>query len=251
MKVLVFAHFDPNGHVREDIIDLIKTAAAIYTKIYFVSTNLGDESAKELNGFCTVIRRENIGYDFFSYRAGILEVANSPDINAPTGHVSLMNSSFVIFDREKFLHNIDQTFQQGKTVACISESFEIKHHAQSYAVTLPFDIFRNRVFKSWWDDMSPLNDRWQVIVQYEIGLSQMVLSLGYAIFPTYKPGFTLRNRKIKNPCFKNPERFLNKTGIIKTQILRDNPHQQDLSKIEMAFKKSDFTKRLYIEAKKS
>lgn len=248
MKTLIFAHYDQFGIIRNDTVNFLNDAQSIFDKIYFISTNVNYFELQKLNSSITVIERENIGYDFFSYRIGIISLLDSMKGNIDHGYVTLMNSSFIILDASKFFVHIKKSFLDKNCITGITKSSEIKAHIQSYMITIPLKLFKNYEFFYWWQKMKPINDRNSVILNYEIGLSQKILDLGGKLLTTYKPIFFNLNFKIKNPCFNQPERLLNTVGIIKVQLIRDNPHTQNIKKIKGYFNKSKYTNEIYQQA---
>ena len=69
-KYLIFAHYHSHGLVRNDIIDFINKSKKYFKKIIFVSTKINIKELKKLSKKIKVIKRKNIGYDFYSYKVG-------------------------------------------------------------------------------------------------------------------------------------------------------------------------------------
>lgn len=244
MRVLIFAHFDHIGIIRADILSFLIKANTEYDVIYFVSTNLKKSELLKIPSAITTIVRENHGYDFYSYRAGLLKFLQTNLAGINKGFVTFMNSSIIILDREKLIKNLKKSFHNNSCVYGITTSYEIQHHIQSYLITIPFDLLRNEIFLHWWQNMEPLNDKREIIFRYELGLSVLLTELGYELKSTYKPSVFVRFTKIQNPCFSQPERLLEHVGCVKVQLLRDNPHNRNLSEILEYFKESEINQRI-------
>ena len=69
-KYLIFAHYHSNGLIRNDIIDFINKSKKYFKKIVFVSTKINKKELEKLPKKIKVIKRKNIGYDFYSYKVG-------------------------------------------------------------------------------------------------------------------------------------------------------------------------------------
>ena len=99
-KALVIAHFHKHGSLRSDTL-CNPAVTAVFDRIILVSTNLNDAEVPKIESFCQIKVRENIGYDFFSYRTGILQLFEE-DIDY---QITLMNTSFIILELEKLIAN--------------------------------------------------------------------------------------------------------------------------------------------------
>ena len=69
-KYLIFAHYHSNGLIRKDIINFLNESKKYFTKIVFVSTKVNLKELKKISKKIKVIKRKNIGYDFYSYKIG-------------------------------------------------------------------------------------------------------------------------------------------------------------------------------------
>jgi rhamnosyltransferase len=86
---LIIAHYHREGKIRTDTVDAIKLFSGVFDRVILVSTNLQDAEKAKIHQDCEVIVRENVGYDFYSYRQGLLKIL---DDEGPV-RVSLLNSS--------------------------------------------------------------------------------------------------------------------------------------------------------------
>ena len=181
---IVIAHFDPKGRVARHLSEFVDYARCHLTPhIVFVSTGLSDDGERSLEGRCQVIRRENIGYDFWSYKIGIDALRD----RGPWDRLLIINSSIVILDPERLASQIfDRKAEEG--LVGLTFSREIGPHIQSYCV-----MFEGRGFiesdamQRWWGDMIPISDRELVIHKYEIGMSQYFIKRNAYVRPLYVP----------------------------------------------------------------
>ena len=92
-KALIIAHFHEKGILRNDTIKLINLAKKFFKKIIVISTNLRRKELNKIDKSVKVIIRPNIGYDFYSYREGIIYLLkNELDLFKK---IYLMNTSFL------------------------------------------------------------------------------------------------------------------------------------------------------------
>ena len=175
-KALVIAHFHQHGRLRSDTVAAIRRLAAVFDRVILVSTNLNDAELPKVKSFCQIKVRENIGYDFFSYRTGILQLFEE-DIDY---QITLMNTSFIILELEKLIANYFKLVEDPmpNELFGLTMSQEMFPHIQSFLMTLSLSAWSAQPFIEWWQRMEPLNDRQEVINRYEIGLSLFMTAQG-------------------------------------------------------------------------
>lgn len=258
-QAAVIAHYHAEGHLPRHLLALVRVLAARVGRIVFVSTGLSDAAAAELEPFAAVIRRENIGYDFWSYKTGIDALGDRSGLE----RLLLLNSSFICIDPDRVCAAMLGPIA-GPALRGLSLSHDRDLHLQSYC--LGFEgrtLIASQHFAEWWQAMTPVSDREQVIIRYELGLSRYFADAGVPLQAAYEPD---RNdllvalcRAIGNANFSSrtylsathdsdrvqldlqPARSLNPThylwdrlyarfGILKIELLRDNPTRQNLAR---------------------
>jgi rhamnosyltransferase len=222
-SALIVAHFHREGLLRSDTIEALHWLQGCFDKIFLVSTNLQEGERLKLPDSVELIVRENIGYDFYSYREGILR------LQAASGpwEITLMNTSFVITDPAKFTAEVIWNGVQALDFDCLglTKSLEINEHVQSFLVSFSTTLTSDPRFTAWWRDMVPLNERYRVVVAYEIGLSAAVTQWGYQLHGLYQLEGRYRGL---NPSHYNYMQLLQKYGILKIQVFKANPCGVDL-----------------------
>ena len=225
-NALVIAHYNKAGHIRQDTLNALPVLHRHFQKIILVSTHFNHEAEQRIPAFVDVRKRDNVGYDFYSYREGIQALAASGD----DWQVTLMNTSFVIVEPDKLCHHyIEQGINRETFDVCgLVKSFEIVEHLQSFLLTFSNRLMRNTGFLQWWDSMQALNARHEVIHAYELGLSQYLSKAGYPL----KAAITNQSdARVTNPSHANYEELLEKFGILKIELIRDNPFNINLNRI--------------------
>lgn len=225
--VLIIAHYETSGRVSPGLLAFLEQTDSLFDCVYFVSTGLNEQARQSIEGYCRILVRPNIGYDFYSYRLGFLQVWEQ---QVQPEQVTIMNSSFIISDVDKFVRFVGALQPSQNEVAGASISYYKKtRHIQSFLVSFPKALCSAVYFQDWWKAMQPLDDREQVIDQYEIGLSKLITSQGFKL----KARFETRLwdhifSRIRNPMFGQFQAVESTLGIYKEQLARDNPFQQDL-----------------------
>jgi hypothetical protein len=179
----VIAHFHPQGRVPLDLINLVRHLHERSERVVFVSTRLATAQVAILKSLATVIVRENVGYDFWSYKVGIEALGDLSGFQ----RVVILNSSFITYDPDRlcepFLGECRQPGIRGLTM-----SHEIGRHVQSFWVSFEHpDLLRSDDFRHWWNAMQPVSEREEVIRRYEIGMSAHFTSLGVPLTAEFSP----------------------------------------------------------------
>lgn len=242
----VIAHYHPKGHVPLHLYALLQRLSLLTSRIVFVSTGISDEQISRISPFAKIIRRENIGYDFWSYKIGIDALGDTRNLRK----LVILNSSFITIDPrticEIFKQNPLDGAMRGLTICGGAQ-----HHAQSYCVSFEGNFLINSpLFKGWWQNMEPISERQRVIDQYEIGMSQRFLSHGVAVLGIFQPTWNdlliaqsrgidtrtwsidcntrniiidLEVARIMNPTHYLWDRLVEQFSVIKIEVLKKNP----------------------------
>lgn len=245
-KAAVVAHFDANNRLEENFRLVLSCLEEVFDTIVLVTTsNLTDTATTQFKKTIT-IRRPNVGYDFYSYRVGVTYLQEHGDLHS----ILLVNSSFVVLDIASFTQTLInmQLLSSDHDVVGITESQQINLHLQTYLLMLGEKVVHSKWLKNYFDNVQPLNSKFEVILNYEIGLSRALLSNHVRTLALYKPstqqklyasicwmrivaqtngwltGKPWRHRREVNWTHFGAEEIAQQFGFIKTEILRTNPH---------------------------
>lgn len=250
-RAVVFAHYDNDDIVDSYVFNYIEKLKKATDYIVIVSTaKLSLSDINKLKKICSsVIVRENIGYDFMSYKVGL----ESFDY-AQYDEVLICNDS--VYGPFYQLENI---LEKMSNKQCdfwgMTEGKEISYHLQSYFIVCKKNILNSEAFRLFWNDVEVLNDKRMIIEKYEIGFSENLFKSGFtaSVYVDYEPsfmdkmkiklkritlykmlskiyGFMKGTYKLQNPLAVNithqywKELLLySKMPFIKVELLRDNP----------------------------
>lgn len=180
---VVIAHYDPDGHVPLDLLDMIWAIKKRSNEIVFVSTNINKESALIVEKMCNLIVRENFGYDFWSYKLGIDSIINKKVLDS----IILINSSVIYFNPEKLLNYFFESSPDYPSLYGLTESYQLDQHVQSFWIEFCTNqLINSKAFELWWDEMVPISEQLEVIKKYEIGMSKFFSNLGVNLKALYK-----------------------------------------------------------------
>ncbi len=252
-KIAIVAHFDPNNIIEENFKDLLACLEVSFDEIVMVTTS--GQKEDQLSGFSKVklITRPNIGYDFYSYKVGIHWVRRHPDV----GSVLLVNSSFCILNKARFEQALRDALLllENYDVVGITSSRQMAWHLQSFFLLLNRKVFLSGWFKQFFDNVRPLDAKDEIILRYELGLSKAFIEnkatttqlfqpsarqlweaqtawlkrllLTVGLGGVLKAGIVSSMRQV-NLTHYAAASIASKLGLVKTEVLRENPHGIDL-----------------------
>ncbi|MDH2416912.1 rhamnan synthesis F family protein [Nocardioides sp. CER19] len=174
-RLAVMAHFDVSGEVRPHVRRQVEHLRRAFDELVVVSTaKLTDASRAWLTARSTLLERDNEGYDFGSYKAG-LDAARQ-DLST-YDDVVVCNDSFVgpLVDWAQILSTMAA---RGCDFWGLTESRQHVRHVQSYCLGFRSTALASPAFRRFWDDFEPTSDREQVIQRYELGLSRRLRKAG-------------------------------------------------------------------------
>lgn len=232
---LIIAHFDPSGELPPGLVNWISQASRIYSQVLLISTFLSTSAERKVGDHCRIIRRNNTGYDFGSYRLGLELVWQEKVLPM---QVTLMNSSFIISAPDRFAKFVASSFAQADEVRGVSISYYKRtRHLQSFFLSIPHSLLSKEQFRQWWLLLPVLNDRDRVIEVCEIGFSVLVQGLGYKLRAPFETRLWARLfSKIRNPMFSRFAEVERQLGIYKVQLVRDNPFGQDIEALRLHYR---------------
>ena len=103
---------------------------------------------------------------------------------------------------------------------------------------------RDAGFVQWWDTMQALNARHEVIYAYELGLSQYLSKAGY---PLVAAMTSQSGTAIANPSHAHYQELLATFGIVKIELIRDNPFNINLNRLLAMTAHNDTFRRMVRE----
>ena len=201
----VFAHFDVDGLVAPHVRRYLDALAEVSSKLVVVSSSpLTAASSAVLAGYGPLVQRDNAGYDFYSWRTGLVDTPGWQD----AGSILLANDSMVgpVRPLREVLGQLDA---RGFDHAGITTSDEIQPHVQSYFARFGPRAVASPVFQAFWLGIPVVDDRYWVIRRFELGLSRLMryegLSMGAYFEPTRYERSLAQERKAASVGRRDPE----------------------------------------------
>ena len=272
-RAIIFVHYDKHDMVDAYVYTYLKELQQNASHLVFVSTaKLSSEEIKNLSQYCSkIIVRENIGYDFMSYKIG-LESFNYKNYD----EVVICNDS--VYGP---LYPLANVFEDMQNNTCdfwgITDNTDISYHLQSYFLVFKKNVIQSDTFKTFWKQVKVLKSKDDIIGKYEIGLTKFLLDSRFssAVYVNFKAtkaqtiqvflkkltptkiinkviaiGYgkdkLKRIGKINTTHYFWKELLLSeKIPFIKIELLRDNPMQININNVEQVIQEvSDYDTQL-------
>ena len=264
-RAIIFVHYDKQDIIDNYVYFYLKELQQSSSHLVFISTaKLSEKDIINLSQYCTkVIVRENIGYDFMSYKVGL----DSLDYKS-YDEVVICNDS--VYGPVYPLKNVFDDMQNKKCDFWgITDNKDIQYHLQSYFLVFRNNILKNQVFQNFWDNLKALDNKNDIIKKYEVGLTQTLIETGFSlrVYSHFKPtniqkiGIFFKKLTLYQ-IFKKINKLLtqkssikrigklnfthyfykellifDKVPFIKIELLRDNPMNVNLDEIESVINK--------------
>jgi lipopolysaccharide biosynthesis protein len=179
----IYAHYDKNNSIEAYVTDALQKISCSGFNTIFVSTSssLSQDSVNGIKDVCTaIIVRDNIGYDFGSYKTGIEFLLKS---KVRCDKILISNDSVYgpfsdITDLVERSDNFD--------IFGLTDSTDINYHLQSYFIIYNKNVIQDKSFRKFWSSVQLLSAdqpdfKRRIISDYEVGGSQFFMKQGFRI----------------------------------------------------------------------
>jgi len=183
-NICIFSHYDNENQVADYVYYYLKELQKNLCDIIFVSTCdiLDTTTIIKLRQYCAiVIVRDNIGYDFGSYKCGIESVG---ELRAYKRLIIANDSVYgPLYDLKDLIEYGDKNLID---IWGATDSYEINYHIQSYFIVYSHSVINSKTFKDFWDHVVYLsneipNFKMQIVENYEIGGSNHFITHGFKL----------------------------------------------------------------------
>ncbi|UDL93222.1 hypothetical protein LGH83_11440 [Lichenihabitans sp. PAMC28606] len=177
MRAAVFCHFDKHGIVDDHVIYALRCYRQYFDYICFVSASKLDVRQRtRTSGFVDrVICRENIGYDFGSWREGFESLSHQN-----YEEIAFINDScYGPCRNPEIMLNAGRKLGVDLWGATINRQFE--PHVQSFFMVFGEQLIKSGFASRFWRSVEPLASKSDIISTYEMGLSKLVQNEGFSI----------------------------------------------------------------------
>jgi len=264
-RAIVFVHYDRDNLVDDYVYFYLHTLQQHSTHLVFVTTStLSKEDHQKISTFSShIIERENIGYDFMSYKVGIASFDY-------TQYDELLICNDSVYGP---FYPLSTLFEYMKDVPCdfwgITDNHDMAYHLQSYFLLFKKRLLLDTAFSTFWDNVKILDNKEEIIEKYEVGLTTYfkekkftpAVSIDFKVTTQQKLSIFIKKltpQKIfhKVKMILKKEYAINRVGkinttlhfwkalileyqmpFIKIKLLRDNPNNINIDTVESTLSK--------------
>lgn len=195
-RAIILAHHDPDGIVDPHVVHALRTYRTLATRLVLVSTSVR-ELPGELAGIIDVfLPRENVGYDFGSWQAGLRALSPAGAFDAPGyDEVVCLNDSVYgpLFDPAPMFTDprVDGADLWGMVISRQPPRHggpAPRPHLQSWFLAARRPLLESSCWSGFWRGVVPQPTKDDVISRYEVGLSEQVMAAGFRVAALYDAG---------------------------------------------------------------
>ena len=193
-RAVVFAGFSPNGRIFEDVFPYLEELRnhAGYIVAVYDNAQLNESDKQKLTSLVdALIIQRHEEYDFGSYKRGFCFLKENGILNQ-ADKLLLCNDSVIFQGRsiEPFFKREETKDFYGftaykKGIQYNTPQKNIPPHIQSYFLSISKEIFDTDWFQNFIMSVKKEAGKSDVIVNYEIGLSQLIREHGYKLTSFY------------------------------------------------------------------
>ncbi len=176
-RAVVFAHYDKYNSIQEYVLYYLKELRKVADTIIFVSdSNLPESEISKVQPLVKLVIATPHGeYDFGSYKRGFSHIPDDTD------ELIFANDSCI-----GPLYSLDKVFSEMENKQCDfwgmnSLCIDVDFHIQSFFMVFKKEVFRSDLFKNFISSIEKQKHKDDIILNYEIGLSQLLLKNGYRV----------------------------------------------------------------------
>lgn len=198
-KLCFFASHDPNSLLSPYVRLYLKELQSCGFDIVFCTTSpeLKPESLAALTDVChLVIHRRNIGHDFASWKACFKLL--------PTWRASealLITNDSVLGPLYPLVRYFDKMDSSATPCWGMNDSHERAYHLQSFFIYLRYEALQSKRFARFWEGVSLLTEKYDIVKFYELGLSRALFKDDIAVDVLFS------SEKVRAYCLSLGDKF--------------------------------------------
>jgi len=236
-RALVFAHYDRDGLFDPYVVDALHAFRRCMDHVTVVSTSAQHLPAALVPLVDRFIARQNVGYDFCSWRAGLAALEPTEQFD----EIICANDSVYgpLFDLAAALSDA-RVADADLWGMCLSEQGTKRRgkiscpHIQSWFFGMRRPLIASQAFGDFWRSVVPLANKDDLIDRYEIGMTEHFATAGFRVAALYDartagplslremwPHFSLRKPRQSWRYFRKSRRMPHNPSELAFQRLLD------------------------------
>ena len=210
-RAVIFAHYDKDNIIDDYVIYYIQNLKKVADIVIFVSCNNLSEGEKKKLDVYHIISEEHKEYDFGSYKRGFFYLRENNLLNDVDELILANDSCYApLFPFEEMFNKMEKEqcdfwgVSEDKYGLIKNPRRKNKYkrcynpHIQSYFIVIKKQIIDSKVFNRFIENIKQESSKNDIIINYEIGLSNQLEANGYRyakyIKTKYRPGNIMINK---------------------------------------------------------
>lgn len=194
MKLLfLFAHYDVDGKIDPYVIYYLKQLNALGDVIFISDTDITDKELKKVGKLTVYKQGERHGeYDFGSYKRGFKYALKTGILNN-YDYIVLVNDSVygAFYDLKEPIKYLLKSKPDCWGFTKNTKAMYV--HIQSYFVGLSRRIFTSRTFRTFINGVTALEDKHDIVCEYEYKLGKIVSNLNGSMVSVFDDDVAFEN----------------------------------------------------------
>lgn len=179
-RAILLAHYDRDGIIDPYVIAAAREYRRFADTLILISVS-AKALPKDLAGLVDIfVTRENVGYDFGSWRAGLQTLSRPSDFD----EIIFVNDSVYgpLFDLGPSLESprLAAADFWGMTVSEMCQ-----RHVQSWFFGMRSSVIRSEIFQKFWDSCASDLPKEEIIARRELGVSRTIQQSGFHLAAIY------------------------------------------------------------------
>ena len=240
-RLFLFASYDKDKIIDDSLLYYLRHLSELGDIVFVMDNDVSETELKKLSKIPNVLyvcATSHGEYDFGSYKRGYIWARDNKKLKN-YDWIYLVNDSVYgpLHSLQPLLNSLEN---KGADFVGMTENHNknIPSHIQSWFMGLSKSIFTNELFNEFISNVSRQQCKWDIIMKYEVGLSQLLLRMGYSMHTIIHNNFGV------DIVYKEPLRVLNMgVPFIKKLALMNieeihylYPYMDDISFMDILYK---------------
>ena len=184
-RLFLFASYDKDKKIDDSLLYYLRHLSELGDIVFVMDNDIPATELKKLSKVPNILyicASSHGEYDFGSYKRGYIWARDNNKLKN-YDWVYLVNDSVYgpLYSLQPLLDRLESN---GADFVGMTENHtkNIPSHIQSWFIGLSKSIFTNKLFDEFISNISRQQSKWDIIMKYEVGLSQLLLRMGYNMY---------------------------------------------------------------------
>ena len=205
-RLFIFAAYDKDNIIDDTLLYYLQELSKLGDIVFTMDNDTPKSEMDKLSHIPNILHATAIRhneYDFGSYKRGYIWAKDNKILNK-YDWIYFVNDSVYgpLWNIEHILQKLENQ-DAGMIGLYENVSENIPQHIQSWFVGFKNSVVKKDFFYKFINNIHHNDDKWNIILKYEVGFSRLIIQNGYKFFALYKDDY-------KNDCllYEKPQKIL-------------------------------------------